>query len=373
MAPHQRRKKNGSAHGKRPRILLSSDSPLDAAAIYRTTGPLTHLEKQGLIQLTIVKDITWCDIVRADLVLLQRPWQAKDNEILRMCQYFDVPVWIDYDDLLWELPLGHPSKIRFNIEAMMAAVSLCRKKLVTTSTPFLRQKLFEVNNGDQIDIPLLVLPNTLDEERIHVIYPEVRAREKRAVVWRGSATHDRDLLEFWVHLNEISKTESIFYFGEVSSVIASILPRGKRGGICRDHISFFRLNREMSSEAKVLIVPLSDHAFNRSKSHCSVLEAISAGIIPVVPEWLDQAQKMGVPTYRDENDFVQLTKKVLKMGQKEYVALWESIYRKVPKLDDYLPIYNDIIQLLIGKGNQKRSVRAVESRLKKLGPQSLSK
>ena len=85
----------------------------DPTSFYRGRLPLLRLQKQYPEKIMLHPyhngSVNWDYILLFDLVFLQRPADAHYFNILRAAKQFGIPVWIDYDDLLCDIPKDNPA------------------------------------------------------------------------------------------------------------------------------------------------------------------------------------------------------------------------------------------------------------------------
>lgn len=317
-------------------ILCSIPNPNDTTSLYRSIGPLQTLaRKYGGINLGINPDISWSMLKACDLVFFQRPFLDVHLRGMKISKVNNKPVWIDYDDYLHAIPIcnkrfpmyGDPQVQ--NLIAQMIAMA----DLVTVSTDHLKEALLKILSYFPAENPnyilhsrkIMTIPNAYDPE-LHG--PIERTERAKKIIWRGSDSHSKDLLlhtkqicnivrdhpdweiefigePFWLTMEEVKKVAKPGKF----SITASM-----------DPIDFFRYLKKQ--KPTVVIVPLEDIAFNRSKSNIAWIEATMAGAVTLAPAW-PEWQKPGVITYEGPDDFEVQLRSILKGDYPEQL-LWEQ-------------------------------------------------
>ncbi len=300
-------------------ILSSIPNPHDATSLYRGVGPLYSLQRvYPDIQVAVNPPVSWMTLKGADLAFFQRPAFDDRMDMIRMAKSNNVPIWLDYDDDLFSVPLCNPMFPLFAMPqvANNLANMLAMADLITVTTEVLKEKLakilaaFPSNKYDIKANKIHIIPNGYDPD----LLPSMeRPPREKLVVWRGSASHVKDL---WIHTEALTSVIKEFpdwkfeFIGETFwGTLEHLRKHCKPENIIRtgsmDPILFYKyLARQRPA---VVIVPLEDIEFNRSKSNIAWLEATSAGAATLAPDWPEWNQP-GIATYNGLHDFtVQLS------------------------------------------------------------------
>ena len=103
------------------KILVSLPHKQDSCSFYRAYGVFADLNKKfnGQLQFIDLKQgaFTWADFNNIDLLFLQRPYAA---DLVPLVDYFrdmNKPIWVDYDDNLFEIPACNPAHHAFTDKA----------------------------------------------------------------------------------------------------------------------------------------------------------------------------------------------------------------------------------------------------------------
>lgn len=306
-------------------ILCSIPNPADATSLYRGIGPFQSLRRRHAgIDLAINNDISWPVLKGVDIAFFQRPALDDKLNALKMCKLNNKKIWVDYDDNLHAIPLcnrrfvtyGHPH-IQHNIATMVALADV-----VTASTDHLKDalavllKCFPDNGEFNLDpAKIITVPNAYDPE----IHPSLDAdpvpRAKR-IMWRGSDSHAKDMYLFTQALGDIVERYPEYEFEFVGEpfwlTIETIRKRAKQNQVVctapMDPINFFKYMKKQAPA--LLIVPLEDIAFNRSKSNIAWIESTCAGTTVLAPNWAEW-RKPGIIHYRDPEEFSSRVNDVL--------------------------------------------------------------
>lgn len=305
----------------------------DGTSLYRGAGPMHTLSRAfSDIQVGINPEFNWPNLKGADIVFLQRP--TVDDQIPRMCKMNGKPLWIDYDDNLHAIPLcnrrheqySHP-QIQHNIATLVALADV-----VTASTPHLASSLanllkcFPKNHEFNLDPEkIVVIPNAYDRE-IHPALDGTREDRNRLVVWRGSDSHCKDLMLYTPALASVIRENQDWTYEFIGQpfwwTIEELRKVAKPGSLVttpsQDPVKFFHYLKKQ--RPALVVVPLEDQAFNRSKSNIAMIEATCAGAITLAPDW-EEWRKPGVICYTDPEDFVIKMNSFLS-GDFDSQALW---------------------------------------------------
>ncbi len=317
-------------------LLCSIPHPKDATSLYRGVGPFQQLGRTDRLRIMITNEMDWTTLKGADAVFFQRP--ALDDRVaaVKMCKLNGKKVWIDYDDNLHAIPLcnrryptyGHP-QIQHNIATMAAMADV-----LTVTTEHLADSFrklivqFPKDNVFNTDpAKVVIIPNAYDPE----IQPNLAKAKKprnKLVLWRGSDSHCKDLM---LHTDEICSViganpdwkfeflgEPFWWTIEAIQKIAK--PQTVAVTRAMDPIEYFHyLDRQAPA---LMIVPLEDIAFNRSKSNIAWIEATAAGAVTLAPAWVEWSRP-GVITYNDAKDFGSKLQGFLS-GQYDADLLWRQ-------------------------------------------------
>lgn len=266
-----------------PKILLASSELDTASGLYRAALPFVELGKQGQCEIVIpqTKSIVQLpEVVAADIVFMLRPHTQGHAAVADMCEQTQTPLWIDYDDCLPLVP-----KHNSNHKALMSSLAkgpywhiLEQAKAITVTTPALKKAL-RLTNEDKCT----VLPNALPEA--WYMYEE-EVSERPIILWRGSKTHDHDLMTHLDALDEIvtKSKAAIIFMGEMKNQTNVRLRYvlGKHAGFLNASPNFYEYLRTAATiDPKLIIHPLAVTPFNECKSGCIYNEGLAIGA-PVV-------------------------------------------------------------------------------------------
>lgn len=332
-----------------PTMLCYLPNPTDATSLYRAVGPLQALRRRGVVNLTINAPASWALMKSADLVFLQRPALDDHRRIVDLAKANRKPVWIDYDDDLFRIPLcnrAHRVYSKPDVQKNMVDM-IAKADVVTVSTEALKELVTGILRGlagggladealDEGEVSLVeskvvVVPNAYDEELLRPLRdaPLVDAREQAQIVsWRGSGTHDKDLAGVTRDLCRVVEERlqwTYCFVGEPFWWTIECLREVKGAketnifiAPTMDPIEFFGFWSR--TRPAVVVVPLDDEPFNHCKSNIAWLEATHAGAVvvaPDMPEW----RRPGVTIYGPGRSFHDALASVMAMSPDDRAAL----------------------------------------------------
>lgn len=276
-------------------IIPASNS---GVSFYRSTGVLNELHKQGLIHFDFVSSaVDWDLLQRYDIIFMERPYTKEHVETASRAIMWGKRVIIDYDDYLFGLQKDNPVYHVYNnvqIKKNMLFF-LNNADAIICSTDFLKEKLKELTAEDHSRFH--TVPNALNDYFLKITEPAVQ----QGIMYRGSGTHRLDCESVKDALLNISKDNVITYYGHCPDFI-------ERSGydFIHHHWSgtitgyFGMLSQRLSS---VMIVPLLDNDFNRSKSNIAAIEGVFAGACVLAPNFEEFSRIEGVATYDSQEMF----------------------------------------------------------------------
>ena len=284
------------------RIAIHDEPYLNGCTFYRSHYPFTRLEKDGLIKAIRITE-AWkpADFMYCDIVVKPRPLTEAHYKFLMHAKQHGVKVWIDTDDDFNSIPLTNPARKAVNPHLAHANNCFRIADLVTVSTDHLRNDL----QGRFPGIPIITLPNVLKQSNISTNF-----KDRPKVFWRGSRTHGEDL-EVWREIIIKAASEFEFHwFGELPfwynefprtlnfNDLATQEPKPKLKYPCVFHHDWSGIynyfNRIRSLGLNVMLYPLADNYFNRSKSNIAWQEATFAGAACITNARWSEWEKPGV-------------------------------------------------------------------------------
>lgn len=223
----------------------------------------------------------WDQIGFFDVAFLHRPFHPDVAHAVTVMKRMGVKVWLDYDDLLTDVPWHNRTYDVYSSQGIQNAMysMLEQADILTTTTQLLMDRL-------PSSAPVkVVVPNGHDFN----VFNKPRSFDPNGpkhVVWRGSETHRGDLRAFRDPIEKAIKDNPDWKFYFVGMKPDMFTPR--------DNIKWVRPIERSGFEdglaqlkPRVMIVPLEDNDFNRCKSNIAAQHAVYAGAVPIVPDWQD--------------------------------------------------------------------------------------
>ena len=262
-------------------LLCFPSALLDPPSFYRALGPLAALRrKRPSLQVQVVEQINWASLALADAVLLQRPYRPNDVTIATMCQKHGIPLWVEHDDNIFQMPVGNPAYDQYmNPDVHQRIAKICQlADVVTVSTDHLADRFAPVCRERPTVARNALMTNMVGHVPNHDGQPRMNA-----VFWRGSRTHQRDLDTYTLEMVQVARDNPDVLWcmqgiGPENYRLMELIPKARQGKML-DPLDYFVMLA--TTRPRVVVVPLADHPFNRSKSNIAYLEAIYSGAICV--------------------------------------------------------------------------------------------
>ncbi len=281
-------------------ILEVNPGPNQAMSFYRGRLPFIKLQKKYSDQLMFYphfrQEPTWDYILLFDLVFMQRPADENQLEIARACKRYNIPLWVDFDDLLTNIPKDNPAYDAYDGEYQDNIKEIIQlSTVITVSTEALKDYL---DNDFNCGGKTIVISNALDLQT----FPKVPIfRKANKILWRGSTTHQKDLFEVKdeiIRAVNSNKKWAVDFMGYNPFFISEHIDHSYTPKMDLD--SYFEILPKLNHS--ICIVPLHDCEFNRSKSNIGWIEATYAGAVCLAPDF-EEWNHPGIINYSDQKDF----------------------------------------------------------------------
>jgi hypothetical protein len=289
----------------------------DVTSWYRAMGPINHLRK-ACTDLNVVQMQTynWATLGGCDVLFMQRPYTDDHVSLMDIAKTdAQIPVWVDYDDLLLAVPTDNTTYFHYMNEKTQKNIRtlITQADVVTVSTDHLRNMLLSLNKN------IVVVNNGLDLSRLTVKIggkmsqrPQKLPERTKRIAWRGSRTHERDVFTMARTLVDKARASEGWdwhFIGDNMWFVTDSMVHERT--YVTAPVDCFKYHRHLFELApSVLHVPLHLSQFNLCKSNIAWLEASWAGAYTIAPKW-PEWDKPGVGTYNDENDFGDRIEEVL--------------------------------------------------------------
>lgn len=295
-------------------LLVNCANETDATSLYRGMGPLSHLKrKHGEFDIMQVQHHSWATMAFADAVFLQRPTTKQHRGLAELARLSNKPLWVDYDDLIFQLPDSNPSAEYFSKPDVQRNVAemIAMAQVVTVSTRLIAEQFDPLRKKAGRE-PCRVIQNGLNRQ-MFPRHAEQGMSRNPVVLWRGSATHDADVASQVHGIRRLVEQNPTFVFTFIGSpgwMLKDML-RGKKNveyGKPMDPMEYFEAIRVL--RPTLMLVPLQNNPFNQAKSNIAWIEATYAGAVtltPSMPEWQD----ISCVRYHDNQSFIDEAQNVL--------------------------------------------------------------
>lgn len=304
--------------------------PTDSTSFYRGVGPLSELRKvyftnRESLSLCFFSQVSWATLKMCDYLFFQRPATPNMAQIIKRAKYWSIPIWIDYDDFLFDIPADNPCYELYMNETANRAMLDCLHlaDVVTVSTDALAEQL------KQYCKKIVVIRNAFDLSFL-ARKPEITAINK-LVLWRGSNTHDADLQSVEDALIELSHKNPSWTW-----LFAGCKPgffHRMKNCLHQKNLDIFEYHELIfKSRPSLMIVPLVDSTFNRCKSDCALLEGTYAGARVIAPDFHAEFTTdtcMKYPTGEGYNGFKHVMQAHLDMDLTDLLALRNQAWHTV--------------------------------------------
>lgn len=319
----------------------------DATGLYRSTAPLAELSKRDIIRISHMPEVGENRLEYVDMVFMQRPFTNDHRKIAQMAVDNGIPLWVDHDDLLFQVPMDNPSYNTYMNKQVIKNVTeiIAMANAVTVSTHALKRALQPPKAP--LNRNVFVVPNALSAKFLRLAKPY---EHKKHINWRGTDTHMRDLAEYAepLILHAKRNMDTTFTFlgynpwfitGEMRKEQAVVVPPMTVG----DYFRFIS-----ATNPPVQICPLHDSLFNRCKSNIAWLEATLAGGVCIGPDW-EEWHKPGMLTYNNDTDFAACLELAMTQPQKmkEFHAMSWDYIRKNLMVHQVNEIREQVINALV--------------------------
>ena len=245
--------------------------PADAGgcAFYRVHQPIHKLAEDAGLNIGILPSgENMTHRVAADIIsmnprflLIQRQFSSHQADFYQALKHTapHIPLYMDFDDLLWNPHPRSTFKPTPHDIANLDRVARLADRLITSTKP-LQEALWHRYKKKAV-----IVPNMIDEGLFRAPYRR-NATEKMRILYAGSKTHQCDLDQIIPVVQNTHKKYEWHFVGYVPPEIRDIIRYN-------DGVSFpDYMNTLAGIKAHVGIAPLADIAFNKCKSNLKLLE-----------------------------------------------------------------------------------------------------
>ena len=271
---------------RKPKIgYLALEPSVFACPRIRLHGPLQKMAEKGWIEFVDISRSEARDyqldvnrLRELEVLIVQRNFAAAYSyrQLVNILGENRPKIVYEFDDAFDRLPPEHPGyayyqKMKENFEEYIRQADL-----VTVSTEVLREYYRPLNER------MVVLPNTLNEEIWQPVKKSSRKRKNSParILFAGTKGHESDLafiLEPLVRiLKEYGNRVELLLWGNELPELRALPNVRVLNSFRTSYLEYARILRGESID--LALVPLTDHPFNRAKSHIKWLEYSACGI-----------------------------------------------------------------------------------------------
>jgi hypothetical protein len=294
-------------------IAVISHSGGDACQYYRGLGPMRELRRLDIDVTNIKNEISWLELSGSDIGFMQRPYTPQHVAVAKLIKQ-QMPLWIDFDDLLTAVPESNPSYITYAADKTHESIArlVHLADVVTVSTEALKTYLGRED--------IRVIPNAYNDYRLPTERNVVK-RKGKIVLWRGTNSHAGDITAHKDAINALIKHNPDTRFIFVGSIpwMLDLSAENMDHVAAQTMYEYFQLVDELAPD--MMIVPLEDNVFNQCKSNIAWIETARNGTTVVAPLWGSWAAP-GVCGYTD--DFFTTANDALNNGGKDWAG-WDYV------------------------------------------------
>lgn len=297
----------------KPKLLLTSPLLDDANSAWRAMGPMSKLREHLDIVPVKSGELKWHDFLMADLFWSSRPFMQQHVQFSVMARNLGIPVISEIDDDLLHVPSDNPTYYNYNHPQHQVGVRQCHilADLLFVSTDHLHKIYGPYANK------MVTVPNAYDDRFFSF---RIKDRKTKRIAYRGSDSHVRDMTNFQKEILSVYTERPDWqwdFYGYRPWFLADRMQERARfhGGF--EFIQYFKMASEVNAD--IMIVPLDDNIFNRSKSNIAALEGCVMGAVPLVPDWDEWNYLPGAVVYKNPTDFKNKLIDMMNMSELELI------------------------------------------------------
>jgi len=300
---------------RKKKIKVISPSLFDQCSWYRAVGPWGEIKRRR-DDLVIdfaqeIKVTRWDELVGFDALFFLRPFTQAHYQTIALAKALGLTVWVDYDDDFFV-----PEQCSWLAQNVLTTEwvkrSLLEADIITVSTASLAESF-----KTQVNREAAIIPNGMDMRVGDIMAPHSEKPRTKTVVWRGSETHDDDLLEismpYVAVMNANPEWKSWFYWGYPKFISYFVEHMH-----ARLPTALF-LQKLAENCHNILMHPLNPTQFNRGKSNAAYLEGTMAGSLIIgrnLPEWINLPNCY---TYRNSAGFSKVLRELMHMSEDDRI------------------------------------------------------
>lgn len=252
----------------------------DGCGFFRMMIPHLHYPGSGYIQCTRERTLDPHVVQQYDVMVVQRQSLPGNYKAMEFMRAQGKRVIYDLDDNFWHVPRYNPAARWFSQPSILRCMERCLQLAshITVSTPHLVRA---VARRIKTQIPITVVENAIDFSLFARVRHRAANRDGRITIgWAGTLTHEIDYQQAFNALGKImarhADVHCEFWGGQIPGPIARGLQRGvgRQQVHIRGWVPVYEYPAFLSCQAwDIVLAPLQDNEFNRSKSWLKMIEA----------------------------------------------------------------------------------------------------
>lgn len=246
-----------------------------------------------------------------DILLLHTPTAIESRDALRNAHLSGRKIWVDLDDYVFGGKGISDANIAWNYFSVKENkesldIAMTFADVITCSTDHLRDLVIKYfPQAPKIKDKVVTIPNTIPDFLWARRRPFMEDQTDMVrILWRGSVTHEGDLLLFNDAFKPIKGVGYHFfghypwffgkqYIGHLNMDREKHYTHWDRHGF----YSYIETLKEM--EAHWFVFPLENNDFNKAKSNICWLECTMAGMTGIVPKYMPEFEKIPAIKFTD--------------------------------------------------------------------------
>lgn len=285
--------------------ILAIQKEKQSAVEYYRASPLLTMSRTYKCRVDFIpsREIRETALMEYDILFSHRPVTPSEIRSLALAKSHGLKIVLDYDDLIWSIPVSNPAILHFTEDAAFATQEAMRlADLVTCSTPALQAAIKRDWGRDA-----QVIPNAWDErQRIAKAWNAPKEGKPISIAWRGSDTHAGDLYQARNAFFESNNVKWIFFgmlpwfiLKQYGGNLDSFTFQGPTPGFTE----YLRTFEKMWPA--YVVFPLEDVEFNKCKSNIAWQEATAIGATVIAPAYMPEFANIPCIQYQSHDELNQ--------------------------------------------------------------------
>jgi len=258
----------------RKKVYYHALQPSDTTSFWRMCGTLSYIQDDEieLVDISNVREFNWSTFVDARAFILQRPFEPKHMDLIRLCRDMDIPVILDYDDHLLDVPETNPTHHQYQHFKPNVIDCLKAADEIWVSTPTIAKAYSPYNRN------IHVIPNAHNDYLFPISGKLPYNINTKKAFNRGGQSHQADVLSVADDIIRVVNENQDWTFTFMGDRFTYLEQRCDdnyhilHGMTLMQYFKYIQLENP-----NVFFFPLVDNEFNRGKSNICWLEATYSG------------------------------------------------------------------------------------------------